>query len=118
MIRKIIALISILVISVSINACSHRLYKVARQSTVPRAYFVDDQLSIIRTNNDIPLDKPVFIELGTRDGHLDSGNLIRITETDITYAYAYSIEEAPEGRRKILKLKTVPKDDVLFISLW
>jgi hypothetical protein len=115
---KIFTMISILVTSVLINACSHRVYRVTKQSTVPRAYFVDDQLSIIRTNNDIPLDKPVFIELGTRDGHLDSGNLIRITETDITYVYAYSIEGAPEGRRKILKVKTVPKDDVLFISLW
>jgi hypothetical protein len=100
-----------------LSACSNG-YRYLPQSLAPRAYYVEDQVYTIQTIDDIAANKPVYIELGTRDGKKESGSLLRITSREIVYFDKTKQKTTTPSAGNRGKARSIAKEDILFLKVW
>lgn len=106
------------------TACSQTVRKhekqllVQRPDDYPRKIYVDTQVNPLNTREELPTEKRMFVEVTKRDGEMEMGKLIRITNEELLLSGGFRYETKNDSLVKVERKVNIPKEDVLILKVW
>jgi hypothetical protein len=99
-------------------ACGETLYHYYPKETLPKKIYVGNEVELLKTNVDIPLERQMYVKIRTKTGVEENGRLIRITEEDLIFALGYYYSTINDTLRRLESQKVIPKDEILILKIW
>ena len=116
--------LALILISALSLACSQSVHKHEKQVLVqqpddfPRKIYVGNQVNSLNTRVELPTEKRMYIEVTKKDGLMERGNLIRITEEELIVSGGFRYSTVNDSLVKVERKINIPKEDVLILKVW
>jgi len=102
-------------------ACANKTYNnqpVFARDDQPRMVYIDNEVQKLKTSADIPSYRPLYVEVRTKAGTQQAGQLIRITDGEVIFTQQTYRKAAGDSLYKVESKVSVPKPEVLILKVW
>lgn len=101
-------------------ACAKPLYdhRYYPEETFAKMVYVGNEVQRLKTEVLIPNEKLVYVEVRTKQGKLETGKLIRITEWDLYISRRFYFAKTSDGTSKVDDIIAIPKGEILILKVW
>jgi len=99
-------------------ACAKTHYPYAPKAEMPRMIYVDKDLQNLKTDDGKLTGQRVYVAVTTKEGTMETGKLVRITELDLVMIPEYYYESVNDSVFKYEPEKVIPKDEILILKVY
>ncbi len=101
-------------------ACSKSLHKYEnfQRQDFPRMVYIENEVEPLNTQVTLPGESKIYVELRKKDGVMETGRLIRITEKDVILSRGFYYSTVSDSTVKAENKIVIPKEDILILKVW
>jgi hypothetical protein len=85
---------------------------------VPSMVYVGNQVNSLNTNGQLPLDRKLFAEVRTREGHQKTGRILQITDRNLILSTGYYNLSSIDTTAVVENRMIIPKKEILILKIW
>jgi hypothetical protein len=98
--------------------CTQKLLRYTPREALPRMIYLESEVHSLRADSNSLEGKQMYVELRTKQGGMESGRLVEITEEDIVLAPGFYYTAVNDSVRKVVPRVAVPKGNVFLLKVW
>jgi len=101
-------------------ACSKSLHKYENlpKKDFPRMVYIENEVEPLNTQVTLPGESQIYVEIRKKDGVMETGRLIRITEKDVVLSQGFYYSTVSDSTVKAESKIVISKEDILILKVW
>ena len=115
--RRCIAFLMGITVTMVLN-CSHSIPYTHSTLEQPRQVWIEDQLSDLQTIEDFQSMPELYVQISQVDGKKIAGRLMDINSEKVAVSTGYTYKSQTNNLKRIEKIVSIPKKDILIMQVW
>lgn len=103
---------------VSILSCASNFTHYHPSDEIPRMMYIGNEVDELIYTPDKAGDGRIYVEIRTRQGDLETGNLLQITQDEIFLTSGYMYSMVDETKVRTENQRVIRKDNVSIMKVW